>query len=129
MRRQPSPQWLGRELVPLCALVLALCVAHQFLMASERHAAVMGPAGPQSAMATSGLLAAAGPRHGGVHGPEQPVSVMGDCPAQQAVIPLLLLALLALGLLARPLPWPAPGAHGPPLAPAQRRALLQVFQN
>jgi hypothetical protein len=70
--------------------------------------------------------------------PSAPQPLMGDCPAQQAIIPLLLLLSLLLAALTRTAGPESPGrtrprSHPrdaiPPLLPAgQRRALLQVFR-
>ena len=123
----------------LCAFVLALCLAHQLLMASEQHAAVMEPTSARFALAPLALPAAEGSGHGGLRLPEPSMPLLGDCPAQQAILPVLL-ALLVLGCLVGACSWPAlltpcvsleraPSAHGPPLSAARRRALLQVFLN
>ena len=128
-----------------CGLVLLLLVTHLALMTTERHAAVMGPlvsAGPEPAvLGASGQAAAA---HGSVgigeKTPEEPHRpVLGDCPAQQAILPLLLVLLVLGGLVTsrpmlsratgRPSGWHLRLPLPPPLAPARRRALLQVFLN
>jgi hypothetical protein len=133
-----AERWLGF----CCALVFLLIVTHVFLMASERHAAVMGP---QMDAAPMGAIARLMPQimaHAG-HEDSQPTSphhtVLGDCPAQQAVPPLFLLLLLLIALLRRLLPppqfarlswaWLSSLSLPPPLDPARRRALLQVFLN
>ncbi len=137
---------LGHGLVLLCMLVLAFCVTHQLLMASERHATVMGPL-HQGAMSSFPLASPAAIAMSIVgeagNGPlsRTPRPVMSECPAQQAVIPLLLVLGLLVGVLLRPgralplsagLPAWSRGVRDfllPSLAPARRRALLQVFLN
>jgi hypothetical protein len=64
-----------------------------------------------------------------------PTTILGDCPALQAILPMLLLALLALfanertrravNLLRRVRRTIA--QPPPPLAPQHRRAMLQIF--
>lgn len=141
-RRGENNAGLRRHFVALCAAVVVLCIGHQLLMASDRHATVMGSAHGW----TGGTLPAA-PLAGamGVHRadlaservPEMPLPLLGDCPAQQAVVPLLLLLVLLIGGTGGW--WMVPGAGGaacrlpvrslpPPLPPAKRRALLQVFR-
>lgn len=132
---------LGHGFIALCLFVLALCLMHQFLMASERHAAVMPPSQVGFMASTGPTIAVPGTLL--VHDPVgQPVPppppLMGDCPAQQGILPFLLLLSLLLGavfyasrLLARSSAQglsSAPRHQIPPLLPpAQRRALLQVF--
>lgn len=134
-----AERWLGL----CCALVFLLIVTHVFLMASERHATVMGP---QMDATSTGAIARllpqvaahAGDEDGQPSAPHHPVR--GDCPAQQAIPPFFLLLLLLVVLLRRPLPtlpraarrsrgWPCALSLPPPLDPARRRALLQVFLN
>lgn len=144
-RGQQREDRLGRGFVLACVLVLALCMTHQLLMMTEQHAAVMGPlhervgAGPPVIeMLVVGLPGIMGGPDG--HRPQAP-PVLGDCPAQQAIVPALLLLFAFLGTLARfrcrrdtPVGWGAWGivswldALRPP-PPARRRALLQVFRN
>lgn len=134
----------GRGLAVLCMIVLALCVTHLMLMASERHAAVMWPLHEQSMAPVEAAADATIARADGVEAherpaPPAPVPLMGDCPAQQGIIPLL----LALSLLLGAWVWgttlvsrrdarhrPSSPRHGIPplLPPPQRRALLQVFR-
>lgn len=135
LRAGQAEHWLGL----CCALVFLLVVTHIILMASERHAAVMSP---QMGAASIGTIARLLPR-AMAHG-EEPASphhpVLGDCPAQQTVPPLFLLLLVLMALLRRLLPitpratrpawaWPCRFSLPPPLDPARRRALLQVFLN
>lgn len=122
-------------------MVLALCVAHQFLMASERHVAVMAPLHERSMVAPAAVVAMPGvaAAHGAAGQPQPPPPpLMGDCPALLGILPFLLLLSLSLGLIAL---FSALLArlcgHGrsysprhrisPLLPPPQRRALLQVF--
>ena len=139
---------LRRLLAPACLLVLALLLAHVALMAGERHGEVMGPlhghAASRSAAPVLVAPEAVGTTGGGVVTPEPaphaPPASLGDCPARQAVLPLLVLLFLLVGTprlfavqpggagpFARP--WGSRFSLPPPLAPARRRALLQVFLN
>ena len=127
--------WFGRLTGLCCTLVLLLIVTHVALMTTERHIDAMGPLMDGSPAAAA---AGQGDRSGeGV--PEEPHHpVLGDCPARQAVLPLLLILLALGGLVAlrstishdtgHQLGW-HPRLSPPPLAPARRRALLQVFLN
>lgn len=140
-----STRLTGRGFIALCMLVLALCAAHQLLMASERHGAVMAPLHERFIVAPAAVTAVTAamvgtPEHGAVGQPipPQPQPLMGECPALQGILPFLLLLTVSLGLAAlvtavlRYL-----GGHGrrcsprrrlpPLLPPPQRRALLQVF--
>lgn len=128
-----------------CGLVLLLLVTHLALMTTERHVAVMGPlmgAGPApAALGPLGQATAAPWAVGsGEDTPEAPHRpVLGDCPVQQAIMPLLLVLLILGGLIAlrsvlsceigRPSGWHLRHPLPPPLTPARRRALLQVFLN
>jgi hypothetical protein len=131
--------WLGR----CCAVVFLLVVTHVALMTSERHATVMGV--QMGALSPAGIIARlvpdTSPRQGAADhgdGPAIPHSVLGDCPAQQAVPPLiLLLLLLIIALLRLPAAWLCADSAvriwcrrftlPPPLTAARRRVLLQVF--
>lgn len=126
-----------------CVAVLALCLLHHLIMATLGHALVMGAAhdggvrAPHARPAAMVGAGAAGPVAG--HGmPPVPLPLLGDCPAQQAVFPLLMVLTLLLGLAlllgerggggfaicrARP----ARLVSAPLMPPRQRRALLQVF--
>lgn len=130
----------GRTLGPACLLILALLLTHQALMASERHATVMGPllgsTTPTPLMnhvtqPASATLAG--------HPAPAPPPFLSECPAQVAIPPLLALLLTLIVVIRRPAATPgAPGLHrlarplfawrAPPLlASTRRRALLQVF--
>lgn len=132
----------GRGLLLLSMAVLGLCVAHQVFMATLAHAILMGPLHERGVVAAAPPVASAlgeptmdGP--GDRPLPSSPEPLLGDCPAQQAVIPLLLLLSLLLGVLtwrggapwlpARPRSHPPHEMPPPLLPPRQRRALLQVF--
>ena len=140
-RRGEGGTGRGRQFVALCALVLALWVGHQFLMASERHAAVMdlthgwaGLAPPAAAL--DGALAAHADGLGPERMPGRPMPLLGDCPAERTLVPVLLLLLLLGAALGSGWPWPGgaamPGGslatRPPPLPAARRRALLQIFR-
>jgi hypothetical protein len=141
---QQVGRWVGRRVTLCCTLVLLLLAAHAALMASVQHVAVMGPL--MGAVSLPGITEPPGDTgathrdaDGGKGAPAAPHPVLGDCPAQQAVLPLLLV-LLALGSLValrttatrdtgHLLSWHLCFSLPPPLAPARRRALLQVFLN
>ena len=137
-----------RTLTPACLLILALLLAHVALMADERHAEVMGPlhghAASRSADPAPVAAKFGGATGGGAVAPEPaphvPPASLGECPARQAVLPLLVLLFLLVGtprlLAVQPggagpfaRPWGSRFSLPAPLAPARRRALLQVFLN
>ena len=137
-----STRLTGRGFIALCMLVLALCAAHQLLMASERHGAVMVPLHERFIVAPAAVTAAMDgtPEHGAVGQPvpPQPRPLLGECPALQGILPFLLLLTVSLGLAALVTALLISlGGHGrlcsprhrlpPLLPPPQRRALLQVF--
>lgn len=123
----------GQGLLCVCWLGLLLLLTHQAAMASAQCAVAMGPLHGHVAMRSGPMLSTP---------PLPPPTVpatRGDCPAQQAVFPVLaLLLLLLIVVRGRPtgrhaLPGGVPH-HGepavsypPPLAARRRRALLQVF--
>src|SRR5262245_38519756 len=77
-----------------CLLVFGLVVTHQLLMTTERHTWVMG-----DIHGTIGLAAPSAPGHAVMTAADhdQPAPAMptmlGDCPAQQAIVPILLVLL------------------------------------
>jgi hypothetical protein len=132
----------------LASLVaLALLAVHLALLTSERH----GPAtGPVHGCVEPAALASHAVRSAVPHGADEEPgrhsrhTVLGGCPAQQAILPLLSAALALLGAFlalrgrrhgsAGPAGPSArlrafPPAVPPPLQSARRRALLQVFLN
>lgn len=132
-------RWRG--LIALCALILIACAAHQAL-APMAHRVAASPHGHESfapATHTHAGTAALPAVATAEQSPGRRVPLPDDCPAQLA-IPAAQLLLLLLGLTVhasaslgkwrvapdtpRLLAW----AHPPSLAPAHRRALLQVFQ-
>ncbi len=137
--------WVGWGLPLACVLALTLLLTHQALMVIEHHAGVMVGRGTAVTEPLAAGKSTAGGTHGeafgGTHDSGAPRSVLGDCPAQQAVLPILLLSALLLVLLGAfragtarmqtaGAPHPAEGfpwSLAPP--PARRRALLQVFLN
>lgn len=138
-RDRQCGRWLG-----LCYVsALLLIVTHVALMATERHWVMMGPqmhattpTGNSAVLVPDDAIIQSDPDHGGA--PTTPRSVLGDCPAQQALPPLFLLLVLLLAMLLavppiltadRDVPhgWHHRSSSTPPLAPARRRALLQVF--
>lgn len=140
-----STRLTSRGFLVLCMLVLVLCAAHQFLMASERHSAVMAPlherfiVAPAAGTAVTAAMDGT-PEHGAVGQPVPPPPrpLMGECPALQGILPFLLLLTVSLGLAALVTALPRYfSGHGlrcssrrripPLLPPPQRRALLQVF--
>jgi hypothetical protein len=127
----------------LCMAVLALCLLHHLLMVTLGHALVMGSShdGGMIALHMPPVMMLDVRDLGTVAGhqlPSLPLSFLGDCPAQQAVFPLLMVLALLLGLV---LLAGGQGAHGarrpqarpsrlvlaPLMPPQQRRAMLQVF--
>ncbi len=133
----------GRTFIRLSVAVLALCLLHHLLMATLGHAIVMGALHEGgSGVAHAPVASMQGARNVGGHVgqgmPSIPMPLLGDCPAQQAVLPLLLLVPLLLGLVLLSGPRgvfvedsrslrPLDRAFSPPLSPQRRRALLQVF--
>jgi hypothetical protein len=128
------------------AAILLLLLVHAQLTASGQCAALMGPHHGTAAFRENarhpGLAAAATAQAAALHRPMQApvVPPVGICPAQQAVLPLLALALACLlALLGRGALSPIPlavsatrapfDALAPPLDGRRRRALLQVFLN
>lgn len=132
-----------RTFVRVSAVVLTLSILHHLLMTTLGHAFVMGSLRDNGMITPYAQPAAMlDVRNPGTSAegrlPSTPMPLMGDCPAQQAVFPLLLLLALLLGLalststqerredVARRLRLPREMV--PPLMPPQqRRALLQVF--
>ncbi len=87
----------GRIFTRLCMAVLALCLLHHLLMATLGHALVMGPSHDGGMIAPHVqpimLLDARDPGTAAGHQmPSLPLPLLGDCPAQQAVFPLLMVA-------------------------------------
>ncbi len=133
----------GRVFTRLCMAVLALCLLHHLLMTTLGHALVMAPSHDGGMIAPHAqpvmLLDARDPGTAAGHQmPSLPLPLLGDCPAQQAVFPLLVVLTLLLGLAllsgeqggcgsairrARP----SRLVLAPLMPPRQRRALLQVF--
>ncbi len=127
----------------LCADVLALYLLHHLIMATLGHAFVMGPLHDggmiDSHAQPVAMLDARDPGPAAGHEmPSLPLPLLGDCPAQQAVFPLLLALTLLLGLALLTVEQGGRGAAArrarpsravlaPLLPPQQRRALLQVF--
>lgn len=124
--------------LPHRALVTSLFVAfllmtHIALMTTEEHAAAMGATHSLHSGALQAIAATAASHHNtGEH--QAPTTVLDDCPAQQAILPLLL--LVALTLLAtgatgwRPIfPRQHHRVSDPPfpLTVPRRLALIQVF--
>ena len=141
----PGPRH-GR--VPLLASLaaLALFAVHLALLTGERHGPATGPLHGRvdSASVASHATPSAAPHATEELGHHSRHTVLGGCPAQQAILPLLWAALALLGAVlarrgrrhgsagpdgppARPRAFPP--AVPPPLQPARRRALLQVFLN
>jgi hypothetical protein len=128
-------------------LVLALVLTHAALMATDHHSVAMEPLSALTEVTDWSVdllatLGAGGHEHssGRERMPAAPHPVLGDCPAQQAVLPLLLVLVILVALafarggttlVASGLPrhWPAWWSLPPPLPASRRRALLQVFRN
>ncbi len=129
----------GRRVLLACLFGLILLLGHQLVMATERHATQMGmghgPSMRTSLMAAPTTLLAAGDTDN-----PQPLTTWDECLGQNGVLPLLLLLLAFAGtwrlgatsLTAAITRWWglfSLSLHPPPLKPARRRALLQVFRN
>lgn len=140
----PSTSTVGRckqRLLLASGVVALLLVAHVTLMASERHASVMTGLHEQFSATLTIPVVAHMVAHGVAQSPAPaPLHLMGDCPGQAAIVPLLLLLLALVGM--------STGAGGPPrlavtnhlefrssipvlppVAAHRRRALLQVYLN
>jgi hypothetical protein len=128
------------------AAIMLLLLVHAQLMATGQCAALMGPHHGAAAFRETarhpGLPEAAPAQAAAQHRPMRApvVPPVGVCPAQQAVLPLLALALASLlALLGRgglsPIALAVSAARAPfdalapPLDARRRRALLQVFLN
>jgi hypothetical protein len=137
--RLQAGRWLGHG----CVVVFLLIVTHVALMTSERHATVMGMqiGVPSPVGIIARLVPDTSPQQGAAehdNDPAIPHSVLGDCPAQQAIPPLLpILLLLIITQLRTVAAWPYADAAvriwcrrftpPSPLTAARRRVLLQVF--
>lgn len=127
---------VGRRCELCCLFVFLLVATHMALMADTRRMVAIG----LQMRPTDGLIATGVADQEGR--PVGPQPLLGDCPAQRAVLPLFLLLLLLLllvshrcqgkasvadvGTLCR---WQHRISLPPPLAPARRRAVLQIFLN
>lgn len=129
----------GHPLLLACVFGFALLVGHQVVMASARHAADMGMTRPR-AMPTAGTARVVAAPVGDLAPSEhRPLTGWEACLSQQGLLPTLLLLLALAGIwwrcagatladsLSQPDARAARFLHPPPLAPARRRALLQVF--
>ncbi len=131
----------GHRFLLACLLGFALLLAHQLLMATPRHAAEMGLAHPRGMAALPMAQPAAGVLVGDLPAGPLPPANWEACLAQAGLLPALLLLLVLAGLARRL--WGGGAVptgrhadrprrrflHPPPLEPARRRALLQVFRN
>lgn len=135
---------LGRRLLLPCLLVLALLLAHELLMATERHAMDMSVArerGMPVALVAHVAAVSALPEAGEAADDRSPLSGWEECLAQSAILPTLLLLLALVGIWRRLSGGPPISGgprtrgyghrflHPPPLTPTRRQALLQVFRN
>lgn len=137
----PTLGWCKRWLLLASGVVVLLLTAHVALMASMRHEQVMPPLYEQFAATATMPLAVPVAMHVASQTPAPgPLHLMGDCPGQAAVMPLLLLllALVGMGIGASGTPRRAVTNHlGSrfatsillPVAAHRRRALLQVYLN
>ena len=135
----------GRHLLLASLLVLVALLGHQLIMASPQHAEgmVMGRGQSMGAADTAHAVAASADDRTPhpTPGDQQPLSGWAECFSQDGVLPTLLLLLVivvlwwrptstaAIDTLARAGQRAARFLHPPPLEPARRRALLQVFLN
>jgi len=133
MNTQSILAGLPRRALATSLLVAFLLIVHAALMTTEQHAAVMDLPYTNATM----LVDALGPAHyadtdtGERHAP---TTILGDCPAQRAILPLLLLIVLtlltaSLRRSARMRPQQPGRLVAPPLPLTlpRRLALLQTF--
>lgn len=140
----PAGSTVGRRkqrLLLVSSVVVLLLAAHVTLMASERHAPVMARLHDGFAATLTMPLAVPLATHAAPQSPPlAPHHLMGDCPAQVAVVPLLLLLLALVGAggsAGGTLRRAATNRRGfrsstpvlPCVAAHRRRALLQVYLN
>lgn len=130
-----------QRLLLASGVVALLLVAHVTLMASERHATVMTPLHEQFSATLPMPVAAHVAAHAAFQSPAPaPFHLIGDCPGQAAVVPLLLLLLALAGMkigagrtlrlaVTSSLGFRSPIPVLPPVAAHRRRALLQVYLN
>jgi hypothetical protein len=134
----------GRLLLLASLLVLVAFLGHQLIMASPQHAEgmVMDRGQGMGAADTAHAIAASADDRTPhpAPGDRPPLSGWAECFSQDGVLPTLLLILIIVALwrpasvapsasLARAGRRAARFLHPPPLEPARRRALLQVFLN
>ena len=137
---------LGRRLLLAGLLGLALLLSHPLLLATERHASDRSTAASHGMrtrpVAHAAAMAAIFPGAGDADAEERrPLPIWEECFAPNAILPVVLLLLALLGASrwfgrGSPVLPGLPGGpadprafHPPRLAPARRRALLQVFLN
>lgn len=148
MHRRWHSRWLGGGLLLPCLLAFAILLAHQALMTTAHHAraVVMGQrhefvAAHAAPLPGPTVETVAPPAPGASveeQAPHAPHPTFGDCRIASALLPLFLLLVL-VGACSRPgrlSPAAFPARWRgiatvlvPPLAPARRRALLQIFRN
>lgn len=116
-----------------CLLCVTILVGHHVLMGGMWPTMPVAQADGHGATGLA-LLSSALPDARSPRSPCAPDALLGHCLDPQGLLPLLLLALAAIacllpGLAGDPrLARGALGAAPPPLSPARRRALLQVFR-
>lgn len=148
MHQRWHSRWPGGGLLLPCLLAFAILLAHQALMTTEHHAraVVMGQrhefVAAHSAPVPGPTVGMVVPPVPGVsveeRAPHAPHPTFGDCQIASALLPLLLLLVL-VGVCSRLGRLSPAACHArwrglatalaPPLAPARRRALLQIFRN
>lgn len=132
---------LGRPFLLACLLGFALLLGHQLVMATAQHADAMGMDRGRVALTAGTTPAVAGPADDLAPVERQPLTGWEACFSQDGLLHTLLLLLTLVGiwwrcagttlaaLLSRAGNRVARFLHPPPLAPARRRALLQVYLN
>ena len=130
---------LGRSFLLACLLGLALLLGHQLVMASPQHATEMGMDRGRVTLTAGTTQVVAGPTGELTPAERQPLSGWEACFSQEGLLPALLslLTLTSIWWLCASVTLPAKTPrvgghiarflHPPPLEPARRRALLQVF--
>ena len=130
---------LGGPFLLACLLGLALLLGHQLVMASAQHAAEMGMDRGRVTLTAGNAQVVAGQAGELTPAERQPLSGWEACFSQEGLPPALLSLLTLVSIwwlcasVTLPAKIPCVGSrisrflHPPPLEPARRRALLQIF--